>query len=266
MPQQARTNIKHLLDLIDARKAQLDAQRPLPEAAAKSLQREMALRWTCHSNAIEGNTLDLIETKVVIEDGITIGGKTIREHLEAINHKEAINFVEDMVDASAELNQWNIKNMHQLVLKGIADRIAGKYRQVNVRIVGASHTPPDHLHVGGHMAALEQWYKGEAQQMHAIERAAHLHTRFVEIHPFEDGNGRTARLLLNFELMKNGYPPAIIESNNRKAYYSALDDFCTENKTQPFSKMVAACVAKSIDLYLEVATGIKPKPIELSVY
>jgi len=255
------TSLKEILKRVDERKATLDSHRPLPSTSVHSIRNKLALDWTYHSNAIEGNTLSLIETKVVVEDGITIGGKSIREHLEAINHKEAIGFVEDMVDASKEITGWNIKSIHQLVLKGIDDRIAGKYRNANVRIGGARHTPPDHVHVEKEMENLVHWYKGSAQNMHPVERAAHLHTKFVGIHPFEDGNGRTARLLLNFELMKQGYPPAIIDNKNRKAYYDALDAFCADNNPDDFIKIVALRVADSLDQYLELVTGIKQQPL-----
>jgi len=245
-------DIKKLLKKIDERKQELDKHRPLNKDVLNSLRREIILNWTYNSNAIEGNTLDLAETKVIIEDGLTIGGKSIYEHLEAINHKNAICMVEAMVNSEEELNTWNIKNIHQLVLKGIKNNIAGKYRNINVVISGASHIPPDYLHVNEQMLALEKWYKTVAQKLHPIERAAHLHTKFVGIHPFEDGNGRTARLLLNFELLKNGYPPAIIENKHRKDYYVTLDAFCAKNQTEPFTKMVAMCVAKNLDFYLKI--------------
>jgi len=253
-----------LLAQVDVKKAQLDQHRPLPALTAKSLRDSLALEWTYHSNAIEGNTLTLIETKVILEDGITIGGKTVREHLEAINHKEAINFLELMAKSSDTLHLYDIKKIHKIILRTIDDRIAGNFRAVNVRIVGANFSPPNHLKVGAQMNELISWYQMQAQELHPIERASQLHTRFVTIHPFEDGNGRTARLLLNLELIKNGYPFVIIKNEDRVNYFNALDDFHTTKNHHAFTKMVALYVVNSIDTYLKVITGEKQQPIVIN--
>ncbi|MDD4237948.1 MAG: Fic family protein [Desulfotomaculaceae bacterium] len=163
-----------------------------------------SLLWTYNSNAIEGNTLTISETRVVLE-GITIGGKTIREHLEVINHKDAILFLEELVNNNEHLSEWNIKNIHRLVLKNIDDENAGRYRTENVIISGAKHRPPGHYLIKDQMEQLVKDCNGHWQKLHSIERATLLHGEFVKIHPFVDGNGRTARLLLNFELIKK--PP-----------------------------------------------------------
>lgn len=255
--------LAEVLQRVDARKAELDAHRPLAPATVASLRDKLALDWTYNSNAIEGNTLTLRETKVVLEDGITIGKKSMREHFEAINHRDAILLVEELVRGETPINQWNLKNIHSLVLKNIDNEHAGRYRTGNVAITGAGFIPPSHLHLDQKMADLVEWYEGEARSLHPIDRAAQLHTRFVEIHPFEDGNGRTARLLLNFELMREGYPIAIIRSEDRLAYYDALDKACVQRDYSDFTRMVADCVARSQDLYLEVVTGIKPVPLDL---
>lgn len=249
-----------LLNRIDQRKALLDACRPLPSLTAASLREKLALDWTYNSNAIEGNTLTLIETKVVIEDGITIGQKTLREHFEAINHHHAIHLVEDLVGRVETVTEKTIKSIHHLVLKNIDDTIAGQYRTGNVLIAGAGFIPPSHFHVPEKMARLIHWYEGEARTLHPVDRAARLHTRFVEIHPFMDGNGRTARLLLNFELMRNGYPVAIILREDRQAYFTALEASCVGGNDEDFTRMVARCVGRSLDLYLDVITGGKPAP------
>lgn len=258
-----KLEIKEVLNRVDARKAELDAHRPLAPATVASLRDKLALDWTYNSNAIEGNTLTLRETKVVLEDGITIGKKSMREHFEAINHRDAILLVEELVRGETPINQWNLKNIHSLVLKNIDNQHAGRYRTDNVAITGAGFIPPSHLHLDQKMAELVDWYEGESRSLHPIDRAAQLHTRFVEIHPFEDGNGRTARLLLNFELMREGYPIAIIRSEERLAYYDALDKSCVQRDYTDFTRMVAECVARSQDLYLEVVTGIKPVPLDL---
>lgn len=239
-----------LLNTIDADKATLDAARPLPPHTMASLREKLMLEWTYHSNAIEGNTLTLRETKVVLE-GTTVGGKSLREHFEATNHRDAILYVEDIVSKAEALSEWQIRNIHSLVLKGIDTSEAGRYRRENVVIAGAGTTPPDFLHLPADMAALMSSYEA-AGNLHPVERAAELHTRFAKIHPFNDGNGRTGRLVLNFELMKAGYPPAIIRKEDRLAYYDALDKACVSGDYGDIARLVAESVQRSLDTYLEV--------------
>uniref|UniRef100_UPI003BEF2648 Fic family protein n=1 Tax=Burkholderia arboris TaxID=488730 RepID=UPI003BEF2648 len=239
-----------MLSTIDADKATLDATRPLPKHTVASLREKLLLEWTYHSNAIEGNTLTLRETKVVLE-GITVGGKSLREHFEATNHRDAIVYVENIVAKAEALSEWQIRNIHSLVLKGIDAEEAGRYRRENVVIAGASTTPPDFMHLPAEMAALIDWYEA-AGNRHPVERAAELHTRFVKIHPFIDGNGRTGRLLLNFELMKAGYPPAIIRKEDRLAYYDSLDIACLSDDYDEITRLVAESVQCSLDAYLDV--------------
>lgn len=246
------SNLCRKLALIDEYKAKLDAARPLPKNTVASLREKIALDWTYHSNAIEGNTLTLRETKVVLE-GITVGGKSIREHFEATNHRDAIFYVEEIVTKHEALSEWQIKNLHHLVLNGIDQQEAGRYRRENVVIAGASATPPDHLHLNEEMQGLMTWYESDtARELHVIERAAELHTRFVKIHPFVDGNGRTGRLLLNFELMKAGYPPAVIQKEDGLAYYDALDMACLDGKYDAITELVADAVERSLVIYLSV--------------
>ncbi|MCW8207266.1 Fic family protein [Verminephrobacter aporrectodeae subsp. tuberculatae] len=258
--QERMMELHDIFSALDQRKAELDDCRPLPAVTAASLREKLALEWTYHSNAIEGNTLTLRETKVVLE-GITVGGKTLREHFEAINHQEAIQFVEDLVGKSADINEWNIRNIHQLVLRNIASNEAGRYRRENVVITGSSTIPPDHVRLPEVMAGLMAWYGADGQSLHPIERAAQLHTRFVGIHPFLDGNGRTGRLLLNFELMREGFPPVIIRKEDRLAYYNALDKACATRDYEDITQMVAEGIARSLGTYLEVVIGCKPDPL-----
>ena len=239
-----------LLTKIDQLKSQLDALRPLPEHTVRTLHEQQVLEWTYHSNAIEGNTLSLKETKVVLE-GITIGGKSLNEHFEAINHREAITYVESIVSGKESLSEWQIKNIHQLVLKNIDARNAGRYRQQNVVIAGASHTPPNFLHLPQAMTALMTWYQGAAN-LHPLQRAARLHVDFVGIHPFVDGNGRTARLLMNFELMRSSYLPAIIRVEQRLAYYDALDTAHTTRNYAPFLQLLAEQERETLRHYLSI--------------
>jgi Fic family protein len=240
-----------MFEQIDQKKALLDSKRPLPKYTVKSLREKLLLEWTYNSNAIEGNTLTINETKVVLE-GITVGGKTLREHLEVINHREAIAYVEEIVHKEEPLSEWQIKNLHRLVLKGIDDAYAGVYRDQQVLISGASHVPPAPYLIQEQMEQMMTWYHSNAASLHSVERGAMLHAIFVGIHPFIDGNGRTARLLLNLELMKDGFPPVIIKVANRLEYYEALDKAHTSKDYTDFIQLVAAEVGDSLDLYLSV--------------
>ncbi len=242
------TNTKRF-DRVDQRKQQLDELRPLPPATARTLHEALVLEWTYHSNAIEGNTLTLNETKVVFE-GIAVGGKTLREHFEAINHREAIAWVEAIVAREEPFSERLVNSVHQFVLKNIDDDNAGRYRRQNVIIAGAGHKPPAHYHLDQQMTDLVQWY--QQQTLHPIERAAVLHARFAGIHPFIDGNGRTARLLMNFDLMSSGYLPVVIKTENRLAYYEALDLAFTRQDCSPFIDMVTGLQEEMLDRYLNL--------------
>ncbi len=237
---------------IDRKKQALDDKRPLPNFTLKSLKEKLLLEWTYNSNAIEGNTLTLKETKVVLE-GITVGGKTMREHLEVINHRDAILYVEEIVANQEALTEWQIKNLHRLVLKGIDDMYAGRYRDQQVYIAGAEHVPPEPFLIQEKMENLIVWHEGVAQNLHPVERAAMLHAIFVGVHPFIDGNGRTSRLLLNLDLMKAGFPPIIIKAENRVAYYEALDKAHTTGIYDDFIELVKNEVNQTLDLYLTIA-------------
>ncbi len=236
---------------LDEKKKILDSKRPLPKETLKSLEENFKLEWTYNSNAIEGNTLTLKETKVVLE-GITIGGKTMREHLETINHKEAIDFLEELIDDNKELTEFDIKNLHAIVLKGIDDENAGRYRTENVIISGATHIPPESIIVPELMEKLIYRYDEWKEKYHPIVVAALLHAEFVKIHPFIDGNGRTARLLMNFEVMKNGYPPIIIKTEERHKYYDALDEGALIGNYTEFVKMITKQAEEMMELYLKV--------------
>ncbi len=220
---------------IDALQKKLNSFRPLPENTVKSLREQLIVEWTYNSNAIEGNTLTLKETKVVLE-GITIGGKSMREHFEAINHKEAIDYVEAIVTSDEPFTEHVIKSIHQLILKEIDNDNAGVYRTENVLIAGAEHTPPDHLLVAEQMATLMKEY--DQFKGHPLERAARLHIDFVKIHPFVDGNGRSARLLMNLDLMRAGLQPVVIKAVDRLSYYEALDKAHTLDQLDDFIVLV----------------------------
>lgn len=233
---------------IDSLKQRLDALRPLPPAVVRNLREVLMVNWTYHSNAIEGNTLTLLETKVVLE-GITVGGKLLREHLEAINHRDAIHYIEDVVRQEEAFSEWQLRNLHRLVLKGIDDANAGVYRTSNVSIAGARHVPPHLFQVPERIAALLRWYDEEAALLHPVLRAAQLHVEFVKIHPFVEGNGRIARLLLNLELLKAGYPAIVLPVQRRLAYYAALDAAHVDGDLAPFMALVVASLREAFAQY-----------------
>lgn len=244
--------LNNLYKKLDGLKDALNDVRPLPIETVASLQRDLALRYTYNSNAIEGNTLTLNETKVVVEDGLTIGGKTMREHLEAINHQQAIQFVEEIAKEQRPLDARTLKDIHSLVLRGIDQDNAGRFRSVNVIISGADHTPPDALHVPEDMEKFFDWFAGDAQKLHPVERAARIHSDFVGIHPFVDGNGRTARLIMNVELIKEGYPLAIVLKEQRQEYFTNLDKAHVQGDFKPFVEQIGLLVERGFEPYSRV--------------
>ena len=238
---------------IDDKKAVLDSKRPLSKEALDNLRRYFDVELTYNSNAIEGNTLTITETKVILEDGITIGkGKSLREHLEVINHKEAIDYVDDIVSRNIDISESVIKDIHHIILKSINNENAGKYRNTNVLISGSAHRPVEHFLVEEKMRELVQWYDANKNKMHPIELAAEFHFRFVYIHPFIDGNGRTARLLMNLIFMRNGYPIAVIKNDARDEYMKALEPASTSGNLNDFVDIVVIAVDKSLDTYLYI--------------
>lgn len=237
-------------DEVDELNKELNSKRPISKDTLKSLKESINLEWTYNSNGIEGNTLTLRETQVVLE-GITVGGKSIKEHLEAINHEKAILFLDDLVKDKEIINEWNIKNIHGLVLKDIDDENAGRYRTENVTIRGAVHIPPDYLIVPELMERLVLNYK-DWDKYHPIIKAALLHGELVKIHPFIDGNGRTSRLVMNLSLMNSGYLPVIIKKEKRLDYYTALDKAHTTGDYTDFVKLINELEIEMLNKYLEL--------------
>lgn len=237
-------------DEVDSLKKKLDSKRPIPKETLNSLKESINLEWTYNSNGIEGNTLSLRETQVVLE-GITIGGKSIKEHLEVINHEKAILFLDDLVKDKEPISEWNIKNIHQLILKDIDNANAGRYRRENVTIKGATHIPPDYIKVPELMEKLILTYYTWSEY-HPIVRASLLHGELVKIHPFVDGNGRTSRLLMNLVLMNSGYNPVIIKKEDRLKYYEALDEAHITGNYTDFVKLVTKLEIKMLNKYLEL--------------
>lgn len=225
-----------LLNEIDILKKEL-AELKINQKNIKNLDEDFQIKYIYNSNAIEGNTLTLKETKVVLE-GITIGGKTLREHFEVINHAEAIFYIEDMVKNQEELSEYAIKSIHDLILKNIDNDNAGRYRNQDVIISGAEHIPPSHILVKEKMEEFINWYK-TCNDMHPVLKAAKVHVDFVGIHPFIDGNGRVSRLIMNLELLKSGYQAVSIRNDKKSAYYEALDYAHCHNDYSLFYNIIA---------------------------
>ncbi len=234
------------------KKVALDKMRPIPSYAVQSIKDSLALEWTYNSNSIEGNTLTLQETKMVIEEGFTIKGKSLREHFEAVNHQDAIAFVEGLVNKKYVLTDTDILKIHALVLQKIEKDFAGRYRNSGVRITGANFVPPNALKIDALMTELVQWVNDS--DIDTVIKATIFHHRFVWIHPFFDGNGRTARLLYNLLLMKDGFPPAIILKNDRKKYYDALN-LSNNGDYSKLLLLVLQALERSIDIYVSSLTN-----------
>lgn len=240
-----------LMERIHEKKVRLDALRPMDRDLVARLHDEMRLLHTYHSNAIEGNTLTLSETKLVLEEGITIGGKTLREHLEATNNAKGYDLMVRLSAETAPFNHVTIQQIHEVVTRGILET-AGQYRTRNVRITGAPRTPPDWKDVIREMDRLIDDISRDDRPV--VEMTAFLHHRFVAIHPFTDGNGRVARLLGNLYLLCHGYPPIVLEQKNRQQYYRVLRD-ADLGTPGPFTWFIAGAVSASLTRYLAVAGG-----------
>ncbi len=244
-------NTKEIIKEIDSFKKRLNEFRHLD---SYRIAQALELEYTFESNRIEGNTLTLQETDLVINEGLTISGKSMREHLEAINHQDALVYLKELVEKSTEIKERDILNLHHLVLKGIHTEHAGKYRQVQVMIKGSKHTPPQPYLVPKQMEDLFIWYQINQNMMHPIILAAEMSERLVTIHPFIDGNGRTSRLLMNLILLKNGYIIANIKGDytNRLNYYNVLEKAQTENQKESLYEFVALTELDAIKRYLTI--------------
>jgi Fic family protein len=242
-------------DDLTRKKQQLDGLRPLPPALVRNLDDWFRVELTFTSNAIEGNTLTRAETAVVIEKGLTIGGKSLREHLEATNHAQALDFVHSLITKKpTEVNQKDILAIHEMILQGIDHENAGRYRSVAVRISGSAAIMPNPRKVPDLMDAFQDWLT-VPQDMHPVAFAGEAHYRLVTIHPFTDGNGRTARLLMNLLLMMQGYPPAIIRKRDRLAYISALETAQLGGAKDAYETLILKAAGRSLDIYLNAARG-----------
>ena len=242
-------SIDEVLHVVDAKKTKLDLARPLPSASVKSLIEDFRLRYTHETTAIEGNTLTLRETQAVLEHGITVHGKPLRDHLEVVNAYEALNWLDQTVGSKESPSEKLIMEFHRILMKGILKDDAGYYRKVPVFIQGAKHIPPNWRKVPSLMEELESWLK--VAKEHPVVLAARAHIRLARIHPFVDGNGRTCRLLVNYILMQHGYPPALYTSENSDQYMTALDNV-EEGDEESFIRITAEATEWTLDRYLAI--------------
>lgn len=215
-----------------------------------SYEKDFELIFTHNSTAIEGNTLTLIETKVILEDGIAIGGKELREIYEVINHKKAYEYVKKCIFSKKPLTENIVKDLHAILTENII--VGGIYRNEEVRISGAGFTPP----LGNEMyMQIKNFYedlKIKDMELNPIELAAWTHAEFVRIHPFVDGNGRTSRLLMNYQLLQNGYLPISVAKENRLDYYNALEKYAVNGDLTDFADLVAELEEAQMDEYMKL--------------
>lgn len=237
-----------LLAQIDRKKTELDDCRPLTEGEVERLNEEFIVEYTYNSNAIEGNSLTLRETDLVLR-GLTIDRKPLKDHMEAVGHKEAFDYVRELVARNIPISERVIKDIHYLVLADKKDD-RGVYRRVPVRIMGAQHEPVQPYLIETRMEQLLQDYVGSTE--HIVTKLARFHIEFEGIHPFIDGNGRTGRLLVNLELMKAGFPPIDIKFRDRMAYYDAFDAYHVKHDLSTMENLFAGYVNARLDKYLKI--------------
>ncbi len=257
-------NIKYLAsditNRLEEKLSRLNSLRPLPKSAVQKLREHLFLEMTYNSNAIEGNSLTLRETFLIINEGVTVKGKPLKDHLEAKDHHAALQYLYELVEFEKRhtISEQLIRSLHQLITLETDKEWAGVYRNANVIITGTSHQPPDALEVTYKMQELIDWLKVNQEKLHVVELAALLHHRLVHIHPFFDGNGRTSRLLMNVLLMQNAFPLTIILKNDRKKYYRVLAQ-ADQNNFKPLTLFIAQAVERTLDIYLKTLTPITSK-------
>ncbi len=239
---------ENILLQIDRKKHELDNRRPLTEGEVARLNEEFIVEYTYNSNAIEGNTLTLRETDLVLR-GLTIDKKPLKDHMEAVGHKEAFEFVTELVKENSPISEYIIKQIHYLVLADKKDD-RGVYRRIPVRIMGAQHEPVQPYLIEPKMKQLLREFNESTE--HIVTKLARFHIEFEGIHPFIDGNGRTGRLLVNLELMKAGYPPIDIKFTDRIAYYNAFDEYHVKHNLAPMENLFAGYINMRLDIYLRI--------------
>lgn len=242
-----------IADRIEEKLKKLNSLRPLPSSVVAKLKQQFAIEMTYNSNAIEGNSLTLKETGWVIQDGLTIKGKPLKDHLEAKDHYAAITYLYEIIEHGSEqsVSQVFIRNLHKLVVRETEQEEAGSYRKTNVMITGSDHKPPEASEVSSAMDDFISWIRNNQKKLHTIELAAIVHHKIVFIHPFTDGNGRTARLIMNLFLLHEGYPLVVVLKNDRGKYYRTLVQ-ADKGDYKPFIRFVAQAVERSLNIYLRI--------------
>lgn len=242
---------------LDTLKDKWQGLKPLTGVALAKMRDYFNTSYTYESNRIEGNTLTLQETALVVKEGITISGKTMTEHLEAINHAEAADFIIDLIQEKEILDKRSLMELHGLILRGIDRENAGRYRQVPVRIGGSSHVPPQPYMLDKLMEDYFINYRNTRKAIHPVILAAEMHERLVSIHPFIDGNGRTSRLVMNLILLQHGYTIAILKGDNeaRLRYYKSLESVQSDADPVPFYELIIDACISSMKEHIELTGG-----------
>ena len=241
--------------LLQKRECYRQALPSIPALTLQSYELAFEVEYTHNSNAIEGNTLTLMETKLVLEDAICPGGKSLREIYEAVNHQKAYRYVKACIARNEPLSEKIVKDIHAILMENIL--VGGVYRNVDVYISGAQHTPPSPNEMYRQVKDFYADLGWKAQALDPIALAAWTHAEFVRIHPFPDGNGRTSRLLMNYQLLAQGFAPVSIAKENRLDYYNALEAYAVDGDLAPFTEMVAALEEKQLDRYLAMAGQVE---------
>ena len=249
-PMDGRLSKTNIIAEIEHKKERLNAMRPLTYGELNRLRQEFMVEFTYNSNAIEGNTLTLKETALALE-GMTVDQKPLKDHLEAVGHRDAFLYVQEIAKNNFELSEYVIKNIHALVLMNRPED-KGQYRRIPVRIMGAYTEPVQPYLIEPKMNELIATNEARKQEMTTVERIARFHLEFEGIHPFIDGNGRTGRLILNLELIRNGFPPINVKFTDRKRYYDAFDAFYRDGDAGAMINLIAEYVDERLDEYLSV--------------
>ena len=248
------------LQQLQVKKQRLDSYKPLQKELTKNLEEWFRIELTYTSNAIEGNTLTRQETAMVVDEGLTVQGKSLAEHQEAINHAQAFDFIQTLASKKRqEITAKNILDIHSIILNKIDDTNKGRYRNVAVRLKGSKTVLPNALKVPELMEELITWLQSETDD-HLIKIATNAHFKLVSIHPFVDGNGRTARLLMNLLLVQEGYPPAIIRKEDRSAYINSLEKGQTKDDLSDYYDLMLEAIDRSLDIYLE---AVEPERVSM---
>lgn len=258
-----REQLQPTLDRLFEKKDKLQQNRPLSGSALQNIKETISIEWAYNSNSIEGNTLSLRETQMILQEGVTISGKSLREHFEAVNHETALKFLYKLVAKNRSISSKDILSLHALVLRNIEDEFAGRLRNTGVRIAGANFTPPNALKVSILLDELIDFINENPLGLNIIELATVFHHKFVWIHPFFDGNGRTVRLAMNLLLMKAGFPPAIILKNDHAKYYTGLNS-ANKGNYQKLTLLMVQALERTLNIYLSAIPGNDNEYTEIS--